>query len=295
MAVSIAYLGPAGTYTEMAAMFFTRSGCLSSDLDVGYSPQPTIAQALIQVAEGKADWAVVPVENSVEGSVSMTLDTVWQYPNLNIHQALVLPIDHAFLTNASSLTSIKTVYSHPQGLAQCQRWLDSHLPQVERVPVNSTARAVQLLDGDKNSGAIASLRAASLYKVPVMEHPINDYPGNCTRFWAVSQHPCPPDGAYTSIGFSVHSGNSPGVLVEALQIFAQAGINMIRIESRPTKRVMGDYRFFVDLEGNALEAPLAQALEQLKANASTYQRLGSYELSIIDSKTVRQIMGQAQA
>lgn len=292
MAVSIAHLGPAGTYAEMAAMVFAHSGCLASDIEVSYSPQPTIAQALIQVAEGKANWAVVPVENSVQGSVSMTLDTAWQHPNLNIHQALVLPIDHAFLTNASSLASIKTVYSHPQALAQCQGWLDSHLPQVERVPVNSTARAVQLLAGDQQSGAIASLRAASLYNVPIMEHPINDHPGNCTRFWALSQANS-PGGDYTSIGFSVYGGNTPGVLVQALQLFAQEGINMIRIESRPTKKIMGDYRFFVDFEGNAQQSPLNSALANLQAGASTYQLIGSYDLKIIESQIVADIMAKA--
>lgn len=291
MAVSIAHLGPAGTYAEMAAMVFAHSGYLAQDTEVSYSPQATIAQALIQVSEGKTDWAVVPVENSVEGSVPMTLDTVWQHPNINIHQALVLPIDHAFLTSAGSLDSIQTVYSHPQALAQCQGWLDSHLPQVERVPVNSTARAVQLLDGDRQSGAIASLRAASLYNVPVMEHPINDHPGNCTRFWALSQTHS-PGGTYTSIGFSVHDGNTPGVLVQALQLFADQGINMIRIESRPTKRTMGDYRFFVDFEGNAQKPPLAAALANLKADASTYQLLGSYDLKIIESQLVADIMAK---
>lgn len=292
MAVSIAHLGPAGTYAEMAAMVFAQSGCLPPGSDVSYSPHPTIAQALIQVAEGKLDWAVVPVENSVEGSVPMTLDTVWHHPGLSIHQALVLPIDHAFLSHAASLSPIKTVYSHPQALAQCQGWLDHHLPQVERVPVNSTARAVQLLDGDKTSGAIASLRAASLYNVPVIEHPINDHPGNCTRFWALSKAQS-PGGDYTSIGFGVHGGNTPGVLVQALQIFSQAGINMIRIESRPTKRTMGDYRFFVDFEGNAQKPPLAPALASLKTDASTYQLLGSYDLKIIASQTVAAIMAQA--
>jgi len=292
MAVSIAHLGPAGTYAEMAAMVFAHSGGLISGADISYSPQPTIAQALIKVAEGRANWAVVPVENSVEGSVPMTLDTVWQYPKLSIHQALVLPIDHAFLSTATRLSAIKTVYSHPQALAQCQGWLDRHLPQVERVPVNSTARAVQLLDGSQQSAAIASLRAASLYNVPVMEHPVNDYPGNCTRFWALSQETS-IGGGYTSIGFSVHGGNTPGVLVQALQIFAKAGINMIRIESRPTKRTMGDYRFFVDFEGDAKLAPLNSTLAQLKADASSYQLLGSYDLKAIESQTIAKIMTQA--
>jgi prephenate dehydratase len=291
MAVSIAHLGPAGTYAEIAAMVFAQSGCLPVDTEISYIPHPTIAQALNQVAEGHADWAVVPVENSVEGSVPMTLDTVWHQPALNIHQGLVLPIDHAFLSPATRLSQIKAVYSHPQALAQCQGWLDRHLPQVERVAVNSTAQAVQLIAGQSDKGAIASLRAASLYNMPVLEHPINDHPGNCTRFWALSRQPS-PGGDYTSIGFSVNDGNSPGVLVETLQIFAQAGINMIRIESRPTKRTMGDYRFFVDLEGNAQTSPLAEALASLKTQACTYQLLGSYKLLTLESQTVAHILKQ---
>jgi prephenate dehydratase len=300
MAVSIAHLGPAGTYAEIAAMVFAQSGCLPAGAEVHYIPHPTIAQALTQTSAGHADWAVVPVENSVEGSVPMTLDTVWHQPALNIHQGLVLPIDHAFIGSATRLSQIKAIYSHPQALAQCQGWLDQHLPQVERVAVNSTAQAVQLIadnsspgsSGNPEKAAIASLRAASLYHMPVLDYPINDHPGNCTRFWALSRQPS-PGGDYTSIGFSVHDGSAPGVLVESLQIFAQAGISMVRIESRPTKRTMGDYRFFVDLEGNAKTSPLAEALQRLKTRACTYQLLGSYKLLTIESQAVAKILGQS--
>ncbi|NJN30747.1 MAG: prephenate dehydratase [Synechococcales cyanobacterium RM1_1_8] len=293
MAISIAHLGPAGTYAEMAAMVFAQAGYLDpapppSDPPL-YLPCPTIAQALLRVAEDQADWAVVPVENSVEGSVPMTLDTVWHHPELQIHQAMVLPIDHAFLSHGPDFDGIEAVYSHPQALAQCQGWLDAHMPEVERVAVNSTAQAVQLLAGEPKRGAIASLRAAKLYAVPVLDYPINDQAGNCTRFWAVSCQPA-PGGSQTSIAFSVHQGTSPGVLVQALQRFAQSGISMSRIESRPTKLIMGDYRFFVDLEGNAKHEPLQGVLADLQRHSSSYQLLGSYETLNLDSAALAQLL-----
>lgn len=289
----IAHLGPAGTYAEMAAMAFGQQwvSAPASGAAVQYQPFPTIAQALEAVAQARATWAVVPVENSVEGSVPMTLDTLWKYPQLHIEQALVLPIAHAFLSHATHLNQVGVVYSHPQALAQCQDWLDRALPQAQRVPLNSTAQAVQQLEGDPCKAAIASLRAASLYGVPVLDYPINDSDGNCTRFLAVSQTPS-PGGPATSIGFSVH-GNTPGVLMRALEIFAKAGINMSRIESRPTKRSMGDYRFFIDLEGDATQEPVRRALHQLEAAAETFRLLGSYAIQTLSADKLSQVINQA--
>lgn len=268
-------------------------GQSQAPVTLAYHPYPTIAQALEAVAQGQGSWAVVPVENSVEGSVPVTLDTLWKYPELHVHRALVLPIAHAFLSHAQELAAIETVYSHPQALAQCQNWLDRHLPEAQRLPLNSTAQAVQQLTGDSQTGAIASLRAASLYGVPVLDYPINDYDGNCTRFLAVSREPS-PGGLVTSIGFSVY-GNTPGVLMQALDIFARAGINMSRIESRPTKRSLGDYRFFVDLEGNANSPEMGQVLETLEAKTETFQLLGSYDLVTLTTEQVSQLMAQVAA
>jgi prephenate dehydratase len=280
MKLSIAHLGPAGTYAEAAATAYaeylvkTTPESLKSSL----CPYPSIAQTLWAVAKGEVHLGVVPVENSIEGSVSMTLDTLWQIDTLKIQQALVLPISHALISLASRQEDIQVVYSHPQALAQCQEWLNQNLPQVRQIATNSTTEALQHLDTERTASAIASERAASLYQLPIIAHPINDYPDNCTRFWVVSLQPS-PGGNYTSLAFSVPE-NKPGVLVKPLQLFAERGINMSRIESRPTKRLLGDYLFFIDLEANACEESVKSALTELAAYTKQLKIFGSY--SIID-------------
>jgi prephenate dehydratase len=228
------------------------------------------------VADGQAHLAVVPVENSIEGGVTMTLDTVWQLDTLQIQQALVLPIFHALLSQAKTLEGIQTVYSHPQALAQCQEWLGRHLPSAQLIPTNSTTEALQHLDPKGAIAAIASQRAAQLYDVPVLAYPINDYPDNCTRFWMMSLQPS-PGGSYTSLAFSVRA-NVPGALVKPLQVFAKRGINLSRIESRPTKRSLGDYLFFIDLEASMNQETVQSALEEVKQYTEILKIFGSYNI-----------------
>ncbi len=175
MTVKIAYLGPVGTYSETAALAFANS---LPPQPRQLIPYPSIALALRSVVQNQADLAVVPVENSTEGSVVMTLDALWQLPGLQIQQELVLPISHALLSPRQSLTEIKTVYSHPQALAQCQKWLENNLPNVPIIPTNSTTEAIQILDREANSAAIASPRAAKLYNVPILTQPINSPDGS---------------------------------------------------------------------------------------------------------------------
>ncbi|WP_413163755.1 prephenate dehydratase [Capilliphycus salinus ALCB114379] len=278
MQLSIAHLGPSGTYAEAAATAYVRHLVETKGLQSSLYPYPSIAQTLWAVAKGEVDLGVVPVENSIEGSVSMTLDTLWQIDSLRIQQALVLPISHALISLAENQQNIEVVYSHPQALAQCQEWLNQNLPQVRQIATNSTTEALQHLDRERSAGAIASERAASLYKLPIMAHPINDYPDNCTRFWAVSLQPS-PGGSHTSLAFSVPE-NKPGVLVQPLQVFAKRGINMSRIESRPTKRLLGDYLFFIDLEANTSDQSVQSALAELATYTKTLKIFGSY--SIVD-------------
>lgn len=243
-------------------------------------PCPSIIQTLHAVAQQETQLAVVPVENSIEGGVGVTLDTLWQLDQLQIQQALVLPISHALLSCASKLADIQTVYSHPQALAQCQGWLNQHLPQAQLIPANSTTEALQHLDQNPSIAAISSQRAAQLYTLPMLAYPINDHPDNCTRFWLLSQQTSRA-GTHSSLAFSIPA-NVPGGLVKALQVFATRNLNLSRIESRPTKRSLGDYLFFVDIEAS-LEEPVVQAaLTDLQDQTEMLKVFGSYTIQTVD-------------
>jgi prephenate dehydratase len=274
---AIAHLGPPGTYAELAAITYADT-LQSTDPGNHYQlhPYPTIAQTLRAVATKQANLGVVPVENSIEGSVTVTLDTLWQLDQLQVQQALVLPISHALLSRAKTLSLIQVVYSHPQALAQCQLWLEKFLPQAQLTAMNSTTEAVQHLNDDPHIAAIASLRAASLYQIPILEHPINDYPDNCTRFWVVSQEPMSV-GSHASLAFSFPA-NLPGSLAKALQIFAERDINLSRVESRPTKRSLGEYLFFIDIEANICDQLVQSAIQELQTFTETLKVLGSYDI-----------------
>jgi prephenate dehydratase len=222
---------------------------------------------------------VVPVENSIEGSVAMTLDTIWQLSGLQIQQALILPIHHALISVATNLSQIETIYSHPQALAQCQEWLQQHLPQAERVAENSTTAALATLADYPQTAAISSVRAANLYDLPILAHPINDYPDNQTKFWAIGLAPSIV-GKCTSVAFSLRS-NSPGGLVTSLGFFASRELNLSRIESRPSKRSLGEYLFFIDIETDLHCPALKSAIADLTDYAETVKNFGSYQTSLL--------------
>lgn len=272
----ISYLGPPGTYAEAAALAYVKLTAPNHSTPPTLAPYPTIAQTLKAASAMQSQWAIVPVENSIEGSVNITLDTLWQLDHLQIQQALVLPISHALISHAQSVATIKTIFSHPQALAQCQEWIEHHLPAVTLIPTNSTAEALQHLENSETTGAIASERAAYLYQVPILAHPINDHPDNCTRFWVVSLTPS-PGGSHTSMAFSFPA-NLPGALAASLNIFARRGINLSRIESRPTKRSLGEYLFFVDIEGDQSTSLVEDALVEIKTCTETLKIFGSYPI-----------------
>lgn len=275
MTLSIAYLGPPGTYAEAAAIKYLDWLKQEFGQDAVLHSYPSIGQTLEAVNLREAQMAVVPIENSIEGSVTMTLDNLWQLDTLRIQRALVMPILHALLSRAEDWEAIRVVYSHPQALAQCQKWLDKFLPKAQPIALNSTTEALQYLDGDSTIAAISSQRAAQLYQLPILACPINDYPDNCTRFLLLSLDPS-PGGSHTSLAFSVRA-NQPGALVTPLQIFAKRSINLSRIESRPTKRSLGEYLFFLDLEANAAGPPMQSALIELADHIETLKIFGSYD------------------
>lgn len=252
-------------------------------------PYPSNAQTLRAVAKKEVQLAVVPVENSIEGSVTMTLDTMWQLDSLQIQLALVMPISHTLISCAQSLEDIKTVYSHPQALAQCQVWLERFLPNVVLIPMNSTTEALLQLEQDLTVAAISSQRAAQLHNLPIIASPINDYPENCTRFWVVSQGNLPVSrptalecARHTSIAFSVPA-NIPGALAKPLQVLARLGINLSKIESRPTKRSLGEYLFFIDMEADASKPDVQSALTEISSYTEILKILGSYNVLPINA------------
>ncbi|MGQ9838562.1 MAG: prephenate dehydratase [Cyanobacteriota bacterium] len=280
----VAFLGPAGTYTELAALLACpEQPQLHSQGSHPLVPYPTISACLEAVAAGQQEWAVVPVENSVEGGVSMTLDALWQLEGLAIRQALILPIRHALIGRARALEQIEQVYSHPQALAQCQVWLGSHLPQATLIPTRSTTDELDRVQTQPTAAVIASERAAALYKLPILACPINDHPDNCTRFWVIGRsqpnadpQSASPGGSHTSLAFSLPQ-NVPGALLKPLQVFAKQGLNMSRIESRPTKKSAGTYVFFVDLENAPAQPYLSpEVITALEHIAETLKLLGSY-------------------
>lgn len=314
---TIAYLGPPGTYSEAAAIAYTTEQARRrGEVPLPLCPYPSIAQAIRAADQGEVDWAIVPVENSIQGSVAATLDGMWEASRLQIHTAVTLPIAHVLITHAPAVAAIQTVYSHPQALGQCQHWLKTRLPHAQLIPTNSTTEALQFSCSDPTVAAIASQRAAQLYDIPILVSGISDYADNRTRFWVLgapspappvppSNPPVPPaahrpvsDAAhhqdlapelphtYTSLAFTLPT-NTPGALLKPLSDLAAANINLCRIESRPTKRSFGDYLFFVDLEAgpdphDPLAGRLAIALDHLHTHAETLKTFGSYCIRDLD-------------
>jgi len=244
----LAFLGPVGTYGEQAARQLAELEGLAA---VEMVPQLGIRAVVQALASGDCQAAVVPVENSVEGGVTACLDALWEHPDLTITRALVLPIRHALL-GSGPMEAVSEVLSHPQALAQCSQWLADHLPAALQLPTSSTADAARMVAGSRFRAAVASLQAAEEHGLDVLAYPINDVPGNCTRFLLLRRTVQQPDGTgsfgpVASLAFSLQA-NRPGALLDALSCFARRELNMSRIESRPSKREMGEYLFFVDLE-----------------------------------------------
>ncbi len=276
MTLSLAYLGPIGTHSYAAASLYCNWLAENGQKETMLCAYPSISQTLKVIDRQEVDLAIVPVENSTEGSVTITLDTLWQLKRLQIQQELVLPIQNLLFSWGKSLEALETVYSHPQPLAQCQKWLQDNLTDVQLIPTNSTTEALQRIHTDPTAGAIASPQAAKLYDIPILAEHINDYPDNCTRFWIIGLKEN-TDGHRLSLAFSVPQ-NVPGALMNPLAVFARRNLNLSRIESRPTKRSLGEYLFFLDLEGNLAQIAVQEALQELSHYTEETKILGSYDL-----------------
>ena len=272
----LAFLGPVGTYGEQAARQLAELEGLPA---VEMVPQLGIRAVVQALARGDCQAAVVPVENSVEGGVTACLDALWEHPHLAISRALVLPIRHALL-GSGPIEGVSEVLSHPRALAQCSQWLGEHLPGALQLPTSSTADAARMVAGSRFRAAVASLQAGEEHGLEVLAYPINDVAGNCTRFLLLRAGERSLQGAIASLAFSLHA-NQPGALLEALTCFARRGLNMSRIESRPSKREMGEYLFFVDLELPQGSAGLEEVLADLRPLCEHLHLFGAYPLTTL--------------
>ncbi len=265
----IAYLGPEATFTHLAAL--KRFGS-----SVDYLPGRSIADIFMEVGKGRADYGVVPIENSMEGVITHTLD-MFIDSELKIWAEVSLPISHNLLSNAS-LDKIEVVYSHPQAFAQCRLWIESNLPGVALEEVSSTAEAARLAASGKNSAAIASDVASELYSLKIIAKDVEDSGPNFTRFLIVSKTSPERTGCdKTSIMFSIK--DRVGALYDMLQPFRKYNINLTKIESRPSRRKAWDYFFFVDMEGHQKDANVSHALRELEKECVYLKILGSYPVA----------------
>lgn len=262
----IAYLGPEATFTHQASI--QRFGA-----SLQYSSQKTIADVFTEVAKGRADYGVVPVENSTEGVVTHTLD-MFVDSDLKIVAQIVMPIQHC-LVGKVKREEIRKLYVHPQTLAQCRLWLHRNFPLAELIETSSNARSAELAAKDKHSAAIAGTLAAEKYKMPVLEAGIQDSSANATRFLVLGRKGPPQTGHdRTSIMFSIV--DKVGALHNALAPFRRFKLNMTKIESRPSKRKAWEYFFFVDCDGHAQDGKVAKAITLLHEHCSYVKVLGSY-------------------
>lgn len=265
-AVSIAYLGPEATFTHLAAI--SKFGS-----NVGYVPCGNIGDVFTEVEKKNADYGVIPIENSTEGAVNYTLD-MFMESDLKICSEIIFDIEHHLMSN-SRMSEIKRIYSNPQVFGQCRIWLETHLPRVELIETMSTTQAAQKASKEEGAAAIASRLAATLYSLNILAERIQDISGNQTRFLVVGRtSPNKTGRDKTSIMVSIK--DKVGALYEMLEPIKKYGINLTKIESRPSKKKAWDYYFFIDFEGHVDDPKVKKMLREVEANVRFLKVLGSY-------------------
>ncbi|MCU7938576.1 MAG: prephenate dehydratase [gamma proteobacterium symbiont of Bathyaustriella thionipta] len=284
--MKIAFLGPEGTFTQAAALkHFGHS--------VRTVPFSSIDEVFREVDADSCHYGVVPVENSTEGVISHTLDMLIESP-LKICGEVSLRIHQYLMADNETLSSIKKIYSHQQSLAQCREWLDSSLPGIERIPVNSNAEAARLASQEKGSAAIASNAAAQIYQLNILAEKIEDEPDNTTRFIILGKQDVGSSSSarkhineqimvntVDKTSIMVTSANQSGALHSLLKPIAENGLSMTRIESRPSKSGLWQYLFFIDIDGHISDPAVATALEAIKQQSSIMKILGSYPKAVL--------------
>jgi chorismate mutase/prephenate dehydratase len=272
--LKVAFLGPEGTFSQQAVLkHFGHS--------VRALPLTAIGEVFEEVQAGHADFGVVPIENSTEGTVNNTLDMFLTSP-LKICGEVELRIHQHVMGRMHGLEKIVRVCSHQQSLAQCRQWLDEYLPNAERVPVSSNAEAARRARDEDGTAAIAGQAAAEVYGLSIIVPEIEDAPDNTTRFLVIGRKLFSASGSdKTTLLVSAGDTQSPGALHRLLGPLAEHGISMTRIESRPSRRRKWDYVFFIDVVGHADQHPLSTALEELKKQSSLFRVLGSYPSAVL--------------
>jgi chorismate mutase / prephenate dehydratase len=264
--LTIAYLGPEATFTHQAAIVKFGSSLF-------YAPQNTINDVFAEVSKSRADYGVVPVENSTEGVVTHTLD-MFVDSDLKIVAQIILPVQQCLLSNWRR-SQIRKLFAHPQSLAQCRGWIQNHLPHVEIIETSSNARSAELAAKERRTAAIAGMLAAEKYELDVLEQDIQDNVANATRFLVLGRQCSPPTGNdRTSLMVSIR--HRVGALHHALAAFRRNRINLTKIESRPSKRKAWEYFFFIDCDGHMEDRRVLRAMEMLKDECSLVKVLGSY-------------------
>jgi len=269
--LKVAYLGPPGTFTHVACL--KQFGTSASAVAVN-----SIKDVFSEVERGRADYGVVPIENSTEGIVTHTLDLFTDSP-LQISGEILQEISHHLLSRTGVLSEVRKIYSHPQPVAQCRGWLERHAPTVPIVEVYSTARAAELCRDEPEAAAIASDLAARLYGLSFVQKKIEDNPSNSTRFLIIAGRSPERTGRdKTSLMFSIK--DRVGALYDMLRPFADFGLNLSKIESRPSKRKPWEYFFYIDVEGHVDDQPLKAALDALRPQCQVLKVLGSFPISV---------------
>src|SRR5579884_209683 len=264
--MTIAYLGPEATFTHQAAI--RRFGS-----SLRYVSQKTIADVFLEVTKRRADYGVVPVENSTEGVVTHTLD-MFVDSDLKIVAQIILPIQHCLVSNCKR-DDLKRLYAHPQSYAQCRIWVQNHLPHIEIIETSSNARSAELAAREPHSAAIAGVLAAERYGLRILESDIQDNSANATRFLVLGRQCSPPTGKdRTSVMLSIT--DEVGALYHSLSAFRRFKVNLTKIESRPSKRKAWEYYFFVDCEGHKDDRKVAKAITELQRQCNFVKVLGSY-------------------
>lgn len=272
----IAYLGPGGSYTEIAKDIF----CERYGFNAYQEPVKTIKSVLEFVDNTPNSVGILPIENSIEGAVRETIDNLIRTKNENIKilSEFVMPIKHCLLSRTTELYSISGVISHPQALAQCQNFIHNELPRnLSIIEVTSTSEAARKLEEyNLTYASIGSEKTAEIYNLNILKDNINDDPDNKTRFALIGDFETPKtQNDNTTLAFSTE--NKPGALLEVLEIFHDYGINLSYIDSRPSKIKFGEYTFFVDFDGHISEEKFARVIEEVKKHTQYYRLVGSYE------------------
>jgi len=264
--IKVVYLGPQGTFTHLAAI-------KKFGKKVDYVDAESINEVFECVAKGEVDYGVVPIENSIEGVINYTLDMLFE-SDLKVCSEITLNIAHSLLTNHPK-NNVRRIYSNPQVFAQCRRWLARKFPRAELIPIASTAQAARQSKKDRYGACIGNRILASLYDLKVVSSGIEDSSYNITRFLVIARHEGLPSGDdKTSVLFSIK--DRVGALYDALSFFKRRGINLTKIESRPSKRKAWEYYFFVDFEGHSQDKNVCKVLKELQDVCSFIKILGSY-------------------